>query len=690
MFPQRHDDERIDKYSGPYERWVFSENLGRPFAFPAIRKGPSTHVTALMEGTDMPTSTDDVEVRIPPLWKDNPEVTPFVMWNKSVTPEADPASEDADLARCLCALKGSRYRLNMPIDPVTWPATYNRSATPKGWHRPKVKPRVIIGVIDDGIPFLHRAFRDATGDSRISLCWLQAARADMSAAVPFGCEITGGRIDQLRAQYGEKELRAYQAAHAIDPDLPEVDTVLRHHVTHGAHIAGIAAGNDPFVGAADLPDDAAIIAVQLPNTIAWDTSGFGKEMMMLSAIEYIFNRARMITQAFGSPELPLVINFSYGWSANRHDGQSSFERAVDALITDRRKVQPCTELVMPTGNNFANDMHARFAEADLNSDAVSFGWQLKPDDGTSSYLEIWLPPGRDPNGWTVTVTPPVGSPPELGQSIPVKADPMLKDGDPRRFVELETGGKNIGQLSADKHLGNRWRVMLAMIPTAGNLGQGRRTPVGLWTIRVDTGSDPLCAGEYIDVWVQRDDDPTQLGTGGQQSFLVDLAHPKPPRPFAPPALTPVRGYGCLNGIGTAPSVFRVAGYMQSTWKPSVYSGAASIGVDADGTLFVDANLPAATATADQGWFRPGLPSIGVLSGSGARIIGTSAAAATATRLIALNFVAGHPAAQGFDTLYPDPNAPPDAQTLARTGPYRVPPVCGKNITTRDEPVFIGV
>jgi hypothetical protein len=690
MFPHRHDDERIDKYTGPYERWVFSENLGRPFAFPAIRKGPSTHVTALMEGKGMPASTEDVEVRVPPLWKDNPEVTPFVMWNKSVTPEVDPASEDADLARCLHALKGSRYRLNMPIDPVTWPATYDRSATPEGWHRPKVKPRVIIGVIDDGIPFLHRAFRGATGDSRISLCWLQAARADMSAAVPFGCEITGGRIDQLRAQYGEHELRAYQAAHAIDPDLPEVGTVLRHHVTHGAHIAGIAAGNDPFMGASDLPDDAAIIAVQLPNTIAWDTSGFGKEMMMLGAIEYIFNRARMIAEAFDSPELPLVINFSYGWSANRHDGQSSFERAVEALISDRRRVQPCTELVMPTGNNFANDMHARFSTADLKDGAVSFDWQLKPDDGTSSYLEVWLPPGREPNGWTVTVTPPVGSPPDLGQSIPVKADPLLKDGDPRRFVELETGGKNIGQLSADKHLGNRWRVMLAMIPTAGNLGQGRRTPVGLWTIRVDTGSDPLCAGEYIDVWVQRDDDPIQLGTGGQQSHLVDLAHPKPPRPFAPPALTPVRGYGCLNGIGTAPSVFRVAGYMQSTLKPSVYSGSASIGVDADGTAFVDANLPAATATADQGWFRPGLPSIGVLSGSGARIIGTSAAAATATRLIALNFVAGNPARHGFDTLYPDTDAPPDAQTLARTGPYRVLPVCGKNITSRDEPVFVGV
>lgn len=687
MLPHRHEHDRIDRYTGPYERWIFSQELGRPFAFPAIRTGPSTHITALMEGEGRLADTEDLEIRVPPLWREAPQITPFAMWNRSLHPETDPAQEDAELARCLNALNCTRYRLNMPIDPATWPTTYVQGAMPADWHRPKVKPRVIIGVIDDGIPFLHRAFRDSAGDTRMSLCWLQAARAESSAAVPFGREITGQQIDGLRTAHGTDEIRAYRAAHAIDRDLPEMDTVLMHHATHGAHIAGISAGNDPFVGAAALPDDAAIIAVQLPNTIAWDTSGFGKEMMMLSAIEYVFNRARMIAEAFESPELPLVINFSYGWSANRHDGQSSFERAVEQLITERRKVQPRTELVMPTGNNFANDMHARFASVDSPDGTYRLGWQLKPDDRTSSYLEIWLPPQSNPQGWTVTVSPPPGSDPALQTVIPVSADPQLEDGDPRRFVEIESGGQNIGQLSADRHLGNRWRIMLAMIPTAGGLGAGRRTPVGLWTITIATATDPLGPDQHIDIWVQRDDDPTQLGTGGQQSHLVDLARPKPPRPLAPAPLTPVRGYGCLNGIGTAPSVFRVAGYMQSTGQPTRYSGSASLAIDGTGTARVDANLPAATATADQGWFRPGLPSIGVLSGSGARIIGTSAAAATATRLIALNFLADRPGHEGFDTLYQD--AETDAQTLARTGPYRVPPVCGTTLKRPKAQPFLG-
>ena len=69
MLPDREDHERIDTYTGPYERWTFSDRLGRPFAFPSIRSGPSTHITALMEGVGTLKDTHDVTVRVPPLWR---------------------------------------------------------------------------------------------------------------------------------------------------------------------------------------------------------------------------------------------------------------------------------------------------------------------------------------------------------------------------------------------------------------------------------------------------------------------------------------------------------------------------------------------------------------------------------------------------------------------------------------------
>lgn len=679
MFATRAPDEQIDSYAGPYERWTFSEELGFPFAFPAIRNGMGDHFAALMEGSGLP---EIAEVRVPPLWSETPQVTPFAMFEPEIQGIGLSQSPDRRLSKILDDLgkdlAAPRFRLNMPIEKATWAEAYDPAGDIANWTPPRVKPKVIIGVIDDGLPFLHRAFLDQNGKSRINLCWLQAARADKEAAVPFGREITHNEINDLRTNHGSQELKAYRAAGAIDRDLLELGNVLNHHATHGGHIAGIAAGNDRFVGAEPLPEDAQIIAVQLPNTVAWDTSGFGKEMMMLSAVEYIFQRARIIAEAFGSEEIPLIINFSYGWSANRHDGEASFERAVEALISARRAVQPQTELVMPTGNNFANKMHGHFTQDHVVQGEISFGWQLKPDDRTSSYLEIWLPPQFHPSDWSVTVTPPEGVKDVAAQTLEIKPDTSLSGGDPRRFREIEQGAANIGQLSADFHQGNRWRVMLAMAPTAGHGAQNRRTPLGLWTISLNTGATPMGDGQAIEAWVQRDDDPTQLGTGGQQSYLVDLTHPKRARALDAAPLSCVRGYGCLNGISTAPSVLRVAGYVQSTGATSYYSGASSVTVLADGTHRVGPEAPLVSAVSDQGQFRPGLPSIGVLSGSGARIVGTSAAAAAVTRVMVGNIVQGRDHKMGFAPAadMATQGQLVQAKTLSRSGAYRVEPVCG--------------
>lgn len=631
-------------------------------------------------------SKPGIDIRVPPLWSDNHQVTPFAIFEHAASGITNRDTQDTKLTKILRQLDGPRFRLNMPINPATWPADYDPTKVLAGWTPPPTQPTAIIGVIDDGIPFVQRAFLDRAGKSRINLCWLQAARAEDRAAVPFGREVTNTEIDKLRATHGNDEMAMYRAAKAIDRDLPELGAVLTHHATHGGHIAGIAAGNDCYVGADRLPDDVQILAVQLPNTIAWDTSGIGKEMMMLSAIEYIFHRARAIADHYGIAEIPLVLNFSYGWSANRHDGGSSFETAVEDLLTARKAMQPLTSLVMPTGNNFANDMHARFMAADAVDGQISFGWKIMPDDRTSSYLEMWLPHGIDPVGWQVTVTPPEGITLDVQGTIVVAADPNLNGGDPRRFIELEYGQENIGQLSADKHLNNRWRVMIAMVPTVPSREHLRRTPVGVWTVKIDTGDTPLAGPQAVDIWVQRDDDPTQLGTGGQQSHLVELGStPEPQRPItdALTSLTPIRGFGCLNGIGTSPSTLRVAGYVQTTRAPSSYSGSSALAILPGGDVIMGPEVPSISAVSDQGAFRPGLPSIGVLSGSGARIVGTSSAAAAASRMMVANIAAGHDPMRGFEVL-PDLGANPSlevAMNAARSGSYRAPPVCGSKKPT---------
>ena len=673
MYAKREPKERISNYSGPYERYVFSEELGQPFAFPAIADETSGYYTALLEGTDTLPSHPRFETRLPPLW--NPlarkrTIVPFAFYDKQANDPNRRPRVDREIASLLDAVSEDsaarsairpRFRVNFPIAPQAWTATYHPHCDMDNWTVPATRPKAIIAVIDDGLPFGHRAFLDSTGKTRVSHIWLQSARASAPhSAVPFGREYMNGEINALRAASGDDDAAFYRNAGAIDPVLDELGPHMRRSMTHGAHVMGMAAGNASVYGDSTLGDDIQIIAVQLPNTIAWDTSGFGKEMYMLSAIHYVFDRARAIATKYADDpanpeELPLILNFSYGWSAGRHDGQSEMELAIEELLAERQSLQPKTEITMPTGNNFDSDMHAAIGEAALSSGSYRIGWQMQPEDRTSNYLEIWLPEGVDGAPYSVSVTPPNGYSLSAGGTIPLTPD-FGQIGDPRRFTELEMDGENIGQLSVDLHRGNRWRILVALIPTAFVRAQSRRAPSGLWQVEItrDGAASALPAGEDIRLWVQRDDDPSALQTGGRQSRLVDLA-PRGAGPHAPPAppyrlystaTGPISGYGSLSGVGSAPRVTRVAGYVQVTGTPAPYSAAGGLRVQGGAPATWGAQTTV-SAVADQSLILRGTPSIGCHSGGLSRLIGTSGATPQVARRMVINAAAGRDVMEGF-------------------------------------------
>ncbi|WP_424944613.1 hypothetical protein [Aliiroseovarius crassostreae] len=701
MFPDRAPEEQIETYTGPYERWSFSDALGKPFTFPAIATGASPYYTALLEGAQVPPTENGLQTRLPPIW--NPtsmvrSVTPFAFYDPSVGPQdADPSAgapvaQDAAVAKMLDSLRQStyktrsvvkpRFRLNFPIAPKSWTRTYSHDAAPQNWQAPGARPKAIVAVIDDALPFANRAFLNAGGQTRISHCWLQSGPGQDSACVPFGREIVNAEIDAWRATHGHDEIALYYHAGAIDASQPELGNILLRHATHGSMVMGLAAGNAPLFEAAPQGDDIQIIAVQLPNTIAWDTSGFGKEMYMLSALHYIFDRAARIAAHFGGGELPLVVNFSYGWSASRHDGKSEMEIAIEELLHSRRSLQPETYLCMPAGNNFDSRMHAVIEDRDFSGDPeqAAIGWDVKPDDLTSSYLELWFPDGFDTAGYSVTLTPPAHAALDQPVRLEISADgPDPGNGDPRRFVEIEKGGVNVGQISADQHRGERWRVMIALIPTAFTRGQSRAAPAGLWTVTVHraTGAADVPAGAPLTIWLQRDDDPSDLNMQGRQSRLVSLddsvdgPHTR--------VLEQVRGYGSLNGVASSASTTRVAGYVKSTVQPCSYSGAGGVLEAADGALTIWGAQADLCAVADQTPSRPGIASIGVLSGARGRLVGTSAACPSAARHIVGNLAAGRAAMEGFTPISAlEDHAPEDPaqKTLwaVRLGDLAVPGV----------------
>ena len=685
MYKQRPPEDRIDRYAGPYERWVFSEELGRPFAFPSIAGEPSGYYTALLDGMSEPESDAETEVRLPPLWASQSiprTITPFAFHERGMQDPRSKVDPDLTVARLLSSVRRTkqqgeqaftpRFRVNFPIAPEAWAGNYTAGVAPAAWKpRPcNTPPAAIIAVIDDGLPFAHRAYLDADGKTRVSHIWLQSAAARPSECVPFGRELVNDEIDTLRDRHGANDTAVYADpdAGAIDGALDELGTHLMRHATHGSAVMGMAAGNDPRFADHPLADDIQIIGVQLPNTIAWDTSGFGKEMYMLSAIHYIFARASQIAQHYGVPELPLVVNFSYGWSAGRHDGQSEMEVAIEELLADRKTVQPATALVMPTGNNFDSHMHARFAETDFAQNCMNIGWHVQPDDMTSSYLELWFPEGFDPTGYSLEVTPPPGTTltnPGLIEVAPDTSDDF-QGGDPRRFAELEIDGQNVGQLSADKNRGNRWRVIVALIPTAYTRGQARKAPAGRWhlTLKRTAAATALTTDDDILIWLQRDDDPSDLKMLGRQSRLVPLEQtngewhpvrgngPRNPLTHYDGTLGSLSGYGALNGVASSGNTTRVAGYVQDTGRPCRYSGAGGLRLTPQGAGAIWGQHADVTAPADQSAQRYGIASLGVLSGARARLPGTSIASPTVARHMVLNAAAGRDLMDGFGAGLP--------------------------------------
>ncbi|MEP3346619.1 MAG: hypothetical protein ABJN34_16325 [Litoreibacter sp.] len=703
--------QRVRQYTGPYERWVFGKDLGRPFSFPGIRDWNSRYFAALMDSSvplpdvkkvkfrsEPGDQVQRVDVRYPPLWN-NAEglaVRPFCFYDPVDTedPEIEGMGDWIDqLLESLDTLFDMpddidevtgrqirpRYRVNFPINAKSWSQDYDAARAVDGFIKKANAPKAIIAVIDDGIPFVNRAYLDRKGDTRVSHCWLQAARSDGPSAVPFGRELSNGNIDALRAEYGRDERAMYTSAGAIDPDLPEVGNYLLRQTTHGAHTMSMAA-SQPFT-ATEQPsqDDLEIIAVQLPNSISWDTSGFGKEMYMLSALHYIFERGKRIAQAHGVDELPLVINFSYGWSAGRHDGDSEMDAAIQELLKSRRKLAP-TYLIMPSGNTFEDEMHANFQEDAFVDNEISIGWQVQPDDRTSSYVEMWLPKGLDTSGYTFEITPPRGVSLDATPSLALRGDPRFPRGDPRNFVDIHAGGAVVGQLSVDYNRGTRWRAMVALAPSVPvTMPQGepaRWASSGRWTLTLKRkqNSARLGASEYINIWAQRDDDPSELRTGGRQCYLVNpdrVPRIKPALPEYAQPLSEIRGFGSMNGVANAELVTRVGGYVQSNGNPAHYSSAGGLLNTSGAAPSTWGKHVAMSGVSDRSSALPGTVAGGVLSGARSILVGTSGASPQVARYIVRSLANGLDPVSGMQVqVYDSKNPVENVQLRARIGDYK--------------------
>lgn len=323
---------------------------------------------------------------------------------------------------------------------------------------------VIVGIIDFGLDFVHRNFRDADGRTRILALWDQKATTDKNhCPEPYGY----GRL--FDADDINTALQADDPYKALGYEVSK--TSLLDARGHGTYITDMAAGNKEGAGCPGIAPEAHIVFVDVatagtpmhsPYALS---STFGDSVQVLEAIHFIFEYAK-------SKNLPCVINVSLGTNGGPHDGTTLLEQAIDWMV----KAEPNRSVVVAAGNAFDKSLHATGHVPEGGK--VDLKWHIPRFDATSNEVEIWYS-GKDK--FTVDIIDPDGN-----RMATVK---------PCHIWE-KTGAKK-EQMTVINRLrdsNNKDNVI--------NVFFERGVRPGIWTLRLR--GDSVCDGKFH-AWIERDE-----------------------------------------------------------------------------------------------------------------------------------------------------------------------------------------
>jgi subtilisin family serine protease len=327
---------------------------------------------------------------------------------------------------------------------------------------------VVIGIVDFGLDFVHRNFRDEQGETRILALWDQKASPARARSQPFGY---GRLIERDEINDALKLEDPYEALGYLVPKDSLYDTG-----AHGTYVADVAAGNGLGSNCPGLAPEAGIVfvdlstagtALQVPQAVG---STFGDSVQLFEAIQFIFDYAQ---------DRPCVINVSLGTNGGPHDGTTPLEQAIDWLVTEK----PNRSVVIAAGNSFGKALHAR-GEVPRGG-SVDLNWRIPRFDQTGNELEVWYE-GAD--RFTVELRDPHG-----------KFVARVK---PDRIWEEPSGSKRLITIVNRTKDPNNGDNMI-------NIFFDRDVPGGTWTVRLH--GDSVTDGRF-NAWIERDE-------SGQSRFV---------------------------------------------------------------------------------------------------------------------------------------------------------------------------
>ncbi|MEL6203769.1 MAG: hypothetical protein AAFR47_00450 [Pseudomonadota bacterium] len=381
----------------------------------------------------------------------------------------------------------------------------------------------LVGVIDDAINPLHERFQLPGDRTRVEFAWSQGAAARASGCVPFGRSYSRKELEAELAVPGLTEEERMRRLGLVDIAVPG-PTPLSRRLSHGTHVADLAAGFAP----SEAPEDLRLALVSLPPLVTLETSGSTLAPFTIAALDYILDRALQMSIEEGFP-IPVVVNFSYAIGGGPHNGLHIIETAIDALVAsylDRlREALPTkpdrrtAHVVVPAGNSYLNRAHAVAKAPDGGGETtLALDWRLAPGDETDNLLELWMP--RDAKDVSLYVTTPSGDRVHLAG---LNADqPLLLH--PKGAPEGVIGrAAKVAQEGSDSDGVQRLKgILLALAPTAQMTASSHPVaPSGRWHVELKA---TLEAGERLRAWVQRDEAPAGYSRPGRASWLEHPAY----------------------------------------------------------------------------------------------------------------------------------------------------------------------
>lgn len=160
---------------------------------------------------------------------------------------------------------------------------------------------ILVGFIDTGIDYMHPAFMDDQGNTRIEYIY------DLSS----------------NGQWWNKE-QINQAVKSPDPYsiVPQKD-----EAGHGTHVAGIACGGGK------IPDRDRGVAYKSSIAMVKMTGegkvNYGKSTQLMRGVKFLLDRSTELG-------MPLVINLSFSTNDGAHDGQSLLEQYINTVCNLER------------------------------------------------------------------------------------------------------------------------------------------------------------------------------------------------------------------------------------------------------------------------------------------------------------------------------------------------------------------